>query len=94
MTKRPLSIAIIAWFLGIFSLIGLYGVVTMGSNPAMAKMVEQSNMSLQFLQIWGAIRLRKGSRAFDSCRSHRSGHPSRCRPSRRHQCTGRARSSG
>jgi hypothetical protein len=55
MIKRPLSIAIIAWFLGIFSLIGLYGVFTMGSNPAMAKMVEQSHMSLQFLQIWGAV---------------------------------------
>jgi hypothetical protein len=55
MIKRPLSIAIIAWFLGIFSLIGLYGVFAMGSNPAMAKMVEQSHMSLQFLQIWGAV---------------------------------------
>lgn len=55
MGKRPLSIAIIAWFLGIFSLLGLYGVMTLGSNPQAQKMLEQTNMSLQFLQIWGAI---------------------------------------
>lgn len=55
MAKRPLSIAIIACFLGIFSLLGLYGVMTLGSNPQAQKLLEQTNMSLQFLQIWGAI---------------------------------------
>ena len=55
MAKRPLSIAIIAWFLGVFSLLGLYGVMTLGSNPQAQKVLEQTNMSLQFLQIWGAI---------------------------------------
>ena len=55
MEKRPLSIAIIAWFLGISSLLGLYGILTMGSNPAAQKMLEQTHMSLQFLQIWGTI---------------------------------------
>jgi hypothetical protein len=55
MNKRPLSLAIIAWFLGISSLLGLYGIMTMGSNPAAQKMLAQSHMSLQFLQIWGTI---------------------------------------
>jgi hypothetical protein len=55
MDKRPTSIAIIAILLGVLSLFGLVGVFMMGSNPQMAKMVEQSHMSLQFLQIWGAI---------------------------------------
>lgn len=55
MNTRPISIAIIAWALGILSLLGLAGVFMMGSNPQMMKAVEQSHMSLQFLQIWGTI---------------------------------------
>lgn len=53
MEKRPLSLTIIAWFLIIFSLLGLYGVATMGSNPQAMKMIEQMHMSLRVQQIWG-----------------------------------------
>ncbi len=55
MQKRPISIAIIAWFLGITALISIYSVATMGSNPLMAKMLEKMPVSLQFLQIWSSI---------------------------------------
>jgi len=55
MGTRPISIAIIAWALGILSLIGVAGILMMGSSPEMAKAVEQTHMSLQFLQIWTVI---------------------------------------
>lgn len=55
MQKRPISIAIIAWFLGITALISIYSVATMGSNPLIAKMLEKMPVSLQFLQIWSSI---------------------------------------
>jgi hypothetical protein len=55
MIKRPLSMTIIAWFLVVMSLIGLYGVVTMSSNPLMTKMLEQTHGSLLFQQVWGVI---------------------------------------
>jgi len=55
MEKRPLSLTIIAWFLIIFSLLGLYGVFTMGSNPAAMKMLEQMHTSLVFQQAWGTV---------------------------------------
>ena len=51
--KRPLSLTIIAWFLIVFSLFGLYGVFTMGSNEMMMKIIEANQMSLQFQQAWG-----------------------------------------
>ncbi|MFL6850714.1 MAG: hypothetical protein ACJ8EH_07655 [Sphingomicrobium sp.] len=55
MEKRPLSLTIIAWFLIIFSLFGLYGVATMGSNPIALKMIEQMHTSVVFQQVWGTI---------------------------------------
>ena len=55
MEKRPLSLTIIAWLLIVFTLLGLYGVVTMGSNPVAAKMLEQMHVSLQFEQAWGVL---------------------------------------
>ena len=55
MEKRPLSLTIIAWFLIIFSLFGLYGVATMGSNPVAMKMIEQMHSSLRFQQAWGVL---------------------------------------
>jgi hypothetical protein len=55
MEKRPLSLTIIAWFLIVVSLIGLYGVITMGSNPVAMKMLEQSHVPLMFQQVWGVI---------------------------------------
>ena len=55
MQKRPLSIAIIAWFLGITALISIYSIATMGSNPLMAKMLEKMPVSLTFLQVWASL---------------------------------------
>jgi hypothetical protein len=52
MTKRPLSLTIIAGILVIFSLLALVGAFTMGSNPAMTKMIEQMHVSLRFEQAW------------------------------------------
>lgn len=53
--KRPLSMTIIAWFLIVFALFGLYGVFTMGSNPMMTKMLAEMHTSLLFQQVWGTI---------------------------------------
>ena len=55
MEKRPLSLTIIAWFLIIFSLFGLYAAFTMGSNPIAVKMIEQMHSSLRFQQAWGVL---------------------------------------
>jgi hypothetical protein len=55
MSKRPLSLTIIAWFLIVFSLLGLYSVLTMGSNPVAMKMLEKMPVSLMFQQVWGVI---------------------------------------
>jgi hypothetical protein len=55
MTKRPLSISIIGWLLVVFSLFGLFGVFTMGSNPEVTRMLEKTGGSLMFQQIWGVI---------------------------------------
>jgi hypothetical protein len=53
MEKRPLSLTIIAWLLIVFTLFGLYGVATMGSNPLVMKMLDQMHISLRFEQAWG-----------------------------------------
>jgi hypothetical protein len=55
MEKRPLSLTIIGWFLIIVSLLGLYGVFTMGSNPVAMKMLEQMHISLLVEQVWGVF---------------------------------------
>ena len=55
MQNRPLSIAIIAWFLGITAVISIYSIATMGSNPLMAKMLEKMPVSLTFLQVWASL---------------------------------------
>lgn len=55
MEKRPLSLTIIAWFLVLFSLLGLYGVITMGSNTMAVKMINQMGIPLLFEQVWGAL---------------------------------------
>ena len=55
MQNRPLSIAIIAWFLGITALLGVYGSLTMGSNPVAMKMLAQTHVPLLFLQVWGVF---------------------------------------
>lgn len=55
MTKRPTSMTVIAGLLILFTLLGLYGVATMGSNPAAMKMLEQMHVSLFFQQVWGVV---------------------------------------
>jgi hypothetical protein len=55
MDKRPLSLTIIAWVLIVFSLFGLFGIITMGSNPVAVKMLEQMHVSLLFEQVWGVL---------------------------------------
>ena len=55
MTKRPLSLTIIAWVLVVLSLLALVGAFTMGSNPAMMKAIEQMHMSLALEQAWTVV---------------------------------------
>jgi len=55
MQTRPLSLTIIGWLLIVFSLFGLFGVVSMGSNAAAMKMLEQMHTSLLFQQVWGVL---------------------------------------
>jgi hypothetical protein len=55
MEKRPLSLTIIGWLLAAFTLLGLYGVVTMGSNPMAVKMLDQMHIPLRFEQGWGVL---------------------------------------
>ena len=55
MTKRPLSLTIIAWVLVVLSLLALVGAFTMGSNPAMMKAIEQMHLSLAVEQGWTVI---------------------------------------
>ncbi|HYX47788.1 MAG TPA: hypothetical protein VE820_13350 [Sphingomicrobium sp.] len=55
MTKRPLSLTIIAWVLIVLGLFGLYGALTLGSNPMAAKMLEQSPVPLVVNQVWSVI---------------------------------------
>lgn len=55
MEKRPLSLTIIGWLLIVFTLFGLYSILTMGSNPIAMKMLAQMHVSLLFQQVWGTI---------------------------------------
>ena len=55
MEKRPLSLTIIGWLLVVFTLPGIYSVVTMGSNPVAMKMLEQMHISLAYEQAWSVL---------------------------------------
>ena len=55
MEKRPLSLTIIGWLLVVFTLLGIYSVVTMGSNPVAMRMLEQMHISLAFEQAWSVL---------------------------------------
>ena len=55
MTKRPVSLTVIAWILIVLGLFGLYGAVTLGSNPMAAKMLAQSPVPLVVNQLWSAL---------------------------------------
>jgi inner membrane protein involved in colicin E2 resistance len=52
MTKRPISLTIIAWILIVLSLLALVGTFTMAKNPQMVKMMQNAHVSLQFEQAW------------------------------------------
>jgi len=39
----------------ILALLGVYGVLTIGSNPVATKMLEQMHVSLLFQQVWGVM---------------------------------------
>ena len=52
MSKRPLSLTIIAWLLIALTVLGLIGAFTMGSNPAMTSALQQMKMSLGMYQGW------------------------------------------
>lgn len=55
MEKRPLSLTIIGWLLVLLSLLGIFGVITMGSNPIMMKALAQMHLSLAFERAWGGL---------------------------------------
>ena len=55
MEKRPLSLTIIAWVLIVISVLALVGAFTMGSNPAMMKMIDQMHLSLMVEQAWTVL---------------------------------------
>ena len=46
MHKRPVSLTVIAWVIIVLSLFGVAGLVMAGTNPVMAKALEQMHMSL------------------------------------------------
>lgn len=55
MEKRPLSLSIIGWFLGISSIVGLYNALTMASNPLVRQVVEDAGLSLEFQQALAVV---------------------------------------
>ena len=55
MSKRPLSLTIIGWWMLLAAVFTAYSVLTMGSNPIAARMIEQMHVSLLFQQILGGI---------------------------------------
>ena len=55
MQKRPLSLTIIAAFLVLSAVIGLFSVMTMGSNAVAMQMIEQMGLSLQVQQALGIL---------------------------------------
>ena len=55
MEKRPLSLTIIACLLIVFTLLGLIGVATMGSNAVAMKALQQMHISLRVEQAWGLL---------------------------------------
>lgn len=55
MTKRPLSLTIIAWVLIVLTLFGLFGVFTMSSNEVAMRMLQQMHISLALEQAWGVV---------------------------------------
>ena len=57
MATRPTSMTVIGCLLVIFSLFGIYGIVSINSNPMAANMLSQMHVSLALYQAWGALGL-------------------------------------
>jgi hypothetical protein len=55
MTKRPVSLTIIAWLLIILSVLALVGTFAMQSNPQMVKMQQQMHTPVLFQQSWTVL---------------------------------------
>jgi hypothetical protein len=55
MQQRPTSITVIGVLLIIFTLFGIFGLATAGSNPAMTKAIEQMHVSLALYEAYGVL---------------------------------------
>lgn len=55
MTKRPISLTIIACLEIVFALIGIYTALTLSSNPMMMKMQQQTHVPLIYNQTSTAV---------------------------------------
>jgi hypothetical protein len=55
MEKRPTSMTVIASLLIVFTLFGIYGLITAGTNPIMTKMLTQMHVSLPLYEAYGAL---------------------------------------
>lgn len=57
MEKRPTSMTVIGWLLVVLSLFGIYGIVSINSNPIAANMLQQMHISPVLYQAWGSLGL-------------------------------------
>jgi hypothetical protein len=55
MEKRPTSMTVISILLIVFTLLGIYGLITAGTNPIMTKMLTQMHVSLPLYEAYGAL---------------------------------------
>lgn len=55
MEKRPTSMTVIAVVLLLFTLLGIFGLVSAPSNAEMTKMLAQMHMSLPLYEAYGAL---------------------------------------
>lgn len=55
MEKRPLSLTIIAWFVLLGALLGIYAAATMQSNAIAMQMLKDAGMSLRFSQTMNIV---------------------------------------
>jgi hypothetical protein len=55
MEKRPTSMTVIGILLIVFTLLGIYGLITAGTNPIMTKMLTQMHVSLPLYEAYGAL---------------------------------------
>jgi hypothetical protein len=55
MEKRPTSMTVIGILLIVLTLLGIYGLITAGTNPMMTKMLTQMHVSLPLYEAYGAL---------------------------------------